>query len=1210
MDQMHIQKLMDCRDGAEAGGKAVNLGRMIRAGFNVPGGFVVTAGCYAAARDAAGEGAPAIPPEVAGEIRAAYRELGGGLVAVRSSATAEDLAEASMAGQYETYLNIQGEDAVLEAVARCWRSVHSPRTAAYLREHQIDPATVAMAVVVQKLVKSDVAGVLFTANPAGPGSGGGGREMILEASWGLGESVVSGRVQPDVLRLDFGSGRILSSNIADKKTVLTAGESQERETEESRRKMACLSADQSRDLWAMGRRAEEHFGAPQDIEWAIEGGKVFLLQSRAITTLAVVHMQQGIVREMRERLEREAAEGRGPWVLHNLAETLAHPTPLTWSVMQRFMSGAGGFGRMYRRAGFAPSKRAEREGFLALIGGRIYMDAARTPGMFSEGFAFAYDAGELARAADPSQAPPTLPVGSLSARMKSAKLLAAVGGRLHALAATCEKELRTRTFPAIREFVALAHKTDLTGLSAADLMVTWRAWEEKVMTEFSAELLLPSMIAGMAVGELAGFLAEHFYDQESESLAQEISSGGAGGGGGGGGGNSTVMADQELYEVGKGTRTLAEWIVAHGHRGPGEFDLASPRWRETPSALDGLANSMAGGETPMERHEKHAADVARRVEQLRTGLSAAARARFDELLSRARDYLPFREDAKDVLILSYDLLRNLALEMGRRLGVGADVFLMTREEMCDALEIGLAPRALIEMRKLRRQAESRIKLPRMIGWADIPRLGIAEKKEVAAGAIRGFAVSTGRAKGAARLIHSPTEARSLAPGYILVCPSTDPSWTPLFVNAAGLVLECGGALSHGAVVAREMGLPAVVVADAMQLIKEGEEILVDGDAGAVMRAGDEAATTVADVNDVRMARKLLPPPVSDKDRQAGRIRNACAAAWGIYLLAFFFLPRVKDVSMAALDALLWPIVRAFGKPATVAIVAAFVAAAILLVQKLVTDNARLMLAKKRAATLQKDAAALPADAPRRRALLQAASGMQVRTLLAALVPVGILLGPLVMPFVWFKARLDPSMWSPPAGSSVQIVATVDGAFDGAVKLAAPGGLSVDAATPPEQRLPALRPALQHLLALYRAPAGNGAWEVAAGPEGPRDALAADLEEYLANGIPPQSLTWLLAPTSGKEDGRFPVTVSAGESTVTAAAVLGEKTPPADRTIAGPAGSPIKRIEVVYPGAKMVPPFWQPFKSGALAGVHCGWVLLYILAYLPVLFILRYLLRVA
>lgn len=327
-----VQDLADCRDKLLVGGKAINLGNLMRAGFAVPGGFVVTTAAYRVARGRS------MNVTLEEEIRIAYQRMGGGMVAVRSSATAEDLSDASMAGQYETFLNIEGEQALLDAIRACWASLDSPRTRTYLAEHGIELAAVAMAVVVQRLVAAEVAGVMFCANPRT----GSRREMLIEASWGLGEAVVSGRVQPDVLHVDRQTGRVVEAVIADKQLCIRPGSHEEQPVPDDQRRVACLKSADVAKLWELGRHAQDHFGSPQDIEWAIQDGQPYLLQSRPITTLAAAEACEQLLQSTRQRLRGLLDEGRGPWVLHNIGETVPHPTPLTWSVIKRFMSGSGG----------------------------------------------------------------------------------------------------------------------------------------------------------------------------------------------------------------------------------------------------------------------------------------------------------------------------------------------------------------------------------------------------------------------------------------------------------------------------------------------------------------------------------------------------------------------------------------------------------------------------------------------------------------------------------------------------------------------------------------------------------------------------------------------------------------------------------------------------------------------------------------------------
>src|ERR687890_1407052 len=285
-------------DLLRVGGKAANLGELIAAGLPVPGGFCVTTDAYAEVAVGVDTDAPPeqvrdalraapVPDHVADAVRAAYRALGGGVpVAVRSSATAEDLPTASFAGQQDTYLNVVGADAVLDAVRRCWASLWTDRAVAYRREAGVDPAGVRLAVVVQRMVDAQVAGVLFTADPVS----GRRTRAVVDASPGLGEAVVSGAVNPDHLAVEDsqeGGHRVDERRLGDRTLAVRAlpGGGTE-QVELAADAEPCLTDDQAVALVGLGRLAEEHFGAPQDVEWALDGaGELWLTQSRPITTL-------------------------------------------------------------------------------------------------------------------------------------------------------------------------------------------------------------------------------------------------------------------------------------------------------------------------------------------------------------------------------------------------------------------------------------------------------------------------------------------------------------------------------------------------------------------------------------------------------------------------------------------------------------------------------------------------------------------------------------------------------------------------------------------------------------------------------------------------------------------------------------------------------------------------------------------------------------
>ncbi|QOV91654.1 PEP/pyruvate-binding domain-containing protein [Humisphaera borealis] len=1235
----YILPLEECIDIALVGGKAVNLGVLLRAGFPVPGGFAITTAAFAGR---------ALPQDaIFAAIVAAYHVMGGGPVAVRSSATAEDMAGASMAGQYDTFLHVHDDASLLDAVTRCWASVRSDRTRSYLAGHGIDIDSVAMAVVVQRLVRADIAGVLFTANPRTGDRG----EMLIEATWGLGESLVSGRIQPDVLRVDRAGGGVIEQRIGDKRLMMPAAGPQggaaesvspdgEVETPEHLRRTACLKEADIAGLWRLGRQAAEHFRAEQDIEWAIDGGQLFLLQSRPITTLEESEAYQRILLETRDDIRRDArGDGtpRGPWVRHNLGETLPHPTPLTWSVMQPFMTGAGGFGAMYRLAGFEPSADVCRDGFLKLIAGRIYMDASRAAGIFQEAYPYQYDLDLLRKNPDAAQSPPTIPAGSFIARWKAGRRIGDVQKRLAALAGDLDRELRHEIFPAFGDYCGRERAKDLAAMSADELAECWEQRRAAVLDDFAPMSLLPSLVEGMALGELKQFLAEEVWDEDAGELSAAVSSSPVP--------NMTLLADAGLYELASGRRTIDDWLKHFGHRAAGEFDLSVPRWRDQPDAVRTMADRLAGGADPMSLHESHASAVRERVAKLRAAMPEAAAKEFDRRLDLVWRYIVFREDGKYFLMLGYALLRDVAIEIGRRTGLRDGVFFLTAQEMLAALvERGPSASELaasIAARRIQHRAEVRISLPHVIVVEEIEALG-TPPKIVADGVHEAFAVSTGVAAGPAKIVRSPAEAGDLGKGYVLVCPSTDPNWTPLFVNASALVLECGGTLSHGAVVAREMGLPAVVLPDATRLFTDGQLLRVDGHHGAVGPAdagepgGLSAAKTVlsynggaVDPNDTFIEARLLPPPPGGRDRRAGRWACAGLLVWGIFLVLAFLLPEhwLYQPSLRVLDAIFWPLVPMVGKPLTVAIIAALVAFTTMVMQRVLTDNRRLGEAKRRSDALSKQAALLPAGSPRLVSIRRATAAVQGRLFVSAMVPMAVFLGPMVMTFFWFPARMDPASWNAAPGTVVQVEAELSSAARGTASVAMVAPLRLDSATPPEQAVEDVSTAdkaLGQLLVAWEGQSGSGATR-------PADEAIADqidaaktrgdspaaLRQFLGSGpLAPRPLRWTVhTPT---EPGRWPIAVQGPDgAVVTLKAVVGDTRPPEPSEVQGDAGTSLTHVRLIYesrPPGKFWRPLsgviWQPLVQRGWNQWDAGWLWTYLLAYLPAMFISRRALGIA
>jgi pyruvate,water dikinase len=1173
-----VLPLAACLSTEAAGGKAVNLGSLLRAGLPVPDGFAISTTAHREALAHGGE----IPASLADEITAAWRALGSPAVAVRSSATAEDAPGASMAGQYETFLGITDAGALLSAVRSCWHALSTPRALAYLREKNIDPARVSMAVVVQRLVPAGVAGVLFTVNP----QSGDSAEMLVEASWGLGESVVSGEVQPDSIVLTVEDGTPRSTRLGTKATRRTSAHPEPEPTPPDLAASLCLDSRQLHALWQLGKRVERALGGPQDLEWAFLGDQLFLLQSRPITTLD--NSPVALRRQLDGELSAAAAAGRGPWVRHNLSETLPQPTPLTWSVIRRFMSGAGGYGTLQRMVGYAPSAIADKDGVLDLWGGRIFLDLSRAGQMFHEHFAFRYDEDLLRTSPSAAQAQPTIPCGSRRDRAATAKMLAGVQTRLAALDAAFAENWEKSTLPAWRAWLNAPGDSAPT---PANWRERWSATEARVLDQFAPESLLPGFLAARHLENLKALLREHFYDEDAEALAFTLAAGGEP--------DQTLASTADLRRLGLGELSVEEWINRYGHRGPNEFDLASPRWREIPEKLAEVARAFATAPDPLARHEHEREKSAALFDRLRAELPAVLRESFTDTVWRLREYSRLREDAKFELMRGYENLRRLALDAARWLDLDGDVFFLEADELARAVEIGVAPLERIQQRRARHLAQRGLSLPLFLEANPVP----AASTPPGYHSHEAFPISPGVAEGPARIVFDPLADQVEGEGFILVCPSTDPSWTPLFARAAGLVLECGGALSHGAVVARELGLPAVVLPEATRLLQEGESVRVDGTRGVVGPVGGgPSAEPVA-----KPLPSELPPPPDRIERRGTTINCWGFGFWTVALVLIYALPAgwLLDPVYELFDSVLLPLWRGVGLLAVPAVVAIFFAVTVTLGQRLLTNTARLNLAKQRAEALR--ARGIPSPP------------VMGRILTSSLVPLAILIGPMVLSFTWMAARLDPASWPPEPGSRIHLTATVDGEFLDPVVLFHDDALDLAASTPASRRLPPIRLTLMELQNELRATGtlpveAERTWPEIAAAGQARDAMLADLAAYLSRPMPATNIAWSIqAPDRA---GAFHIQIVAeGHEPVPVRVALGAGIPPEKRVPDGASlvqlwdnpntAHPIHQIRVAFSGPRVRggDVVWRPFAALGWKA-DFGWLGAYLVFYLPPFFILR------
>jgi len=718
------------------------------------------------------------------------------------------------------------EDALVQCINAVFDSWQNERAVAYRRHNDIRglPGT---AVNVQMMFPSEVSGIVFTQDPNNLRA----ERMVVEAGYGLGESIVSGDVTPDrflVARDDLS----VEAEIGHKHTRVHAlGAAAEHDPD-----AASLSAEQLRELAELSLKVEEHFGHPVDIEFGWAEGGFALLQARRIRGLEVVEDVE-IAREEEIFRLRSLADGRRRcWVVHNLAETLRAPTPLTWDVVGGFMTGSGGFGRMYRQFGYRPSRRVCEEGFLELICGRIYADPERLAELFWEALPLTYDVqavladrGLLDRA--PTRFEPNRADGRFLARLPGTILAMIRASRIAQRARPAARgRFENELLPPFLDYVARKREQDLAGLSDRQVLDELDDRRRRVLDEFGPESLRPGFFAGMAFAALEATLVRIMGAEQGGELARTLTRALEG--------DTTFGQDAMLHRVAAGTASMDVFLAEYGHRCVGEMELARPRWREDDTYPRQVVERLRAfeGRSP---EQIHAEGLARRVEAqeaLPDLLSRFGGRTFEKQLRRdladAQDLLPCRESGKHYLMMGYELIRQAVEQLAKRWDLGGGIYFLHADELGGFTAERRKLTEQIARRRIRWQAFQRLELPDVIDSAELESLGLARPLE-AADEFCGTAMASGVATGIARIVFDPQQAGELGTEYVLVCPSTDPGWTPLFLNARGLVVERGGVLSHGAIVARDFGIPAVACPDATRRIASGDRIRVDGNHGHV-----------------------------------------------------------------------------------------------------------------------------------------------------------------------------------------------------------------------------------------------------------------------------------------------------------------------------------------------------------------------------------------
>ena len=876
------------------GGKGANLGRLVATGFTVPGGFVVTTGCYVEAVDGAGVQALAaaldhgdpialaagaeqirkqvlarpFPEVAAAEVLAAYRALGSAdeAVAVRSSGTAEDLADASFAGLHDTYLHVRGPDELLAAVQRCWASLWSDRAIVYRHRNGFPHDTARIAVVVQRMVDAEASGVLFTGNPITTATD----EIVVNASWGLGEAIVSGAVTPDLFVLGSRDLDVRERTLGSKehKIVRDGGSGTVAvPTDPSDRARFCLDESELRQLARVGLAIQEHYdGFPQDVEWALVDGEFHVLQSRPVTGVefswdADLELEWPTTVEPDELWTRAFADELSTGAI----------SPIMYSY--RYL----GMGRSFRKMGEqlgVPGLR-ERNSF-KFFKGEVYFNALMQRDLIER--STIPQLRPMCLAMVPEQwhaevlATPFDPVAYAKTWLRAAVIGKDVLGRGIArwLAVLRDHpDMRGKTYEELAQLSDKELKDYLEHQHELEFV-----WNDKCFLGFLVHFR--DSLAGLA------WIVGNWYTGGNPNVFTELMAGSIES-------TATQIENSRLWELAQalradpglrgafeasegpevftrleqseeGRRWLADYrdfLAEYGHRGHTDRDVVYPRRIEDPWIDYRTFKFLLRDDNPVHPHEREAQVSRKReatydtvLENIRRGPLGGLKAEAFKLAYRYTHELVLVRDNErcrptDIVTMSY---KRGFVEMGRRLAArgltdaGDDVYFLSRLEAYALLDGDTRRLELTRSKiKARRRDFDRFHAKQwsppmyLRGYTPVPE--VAPAGETGDGPLAGMPTAPGETTAIARVVQRLEDIGKVGPGEILVTNSTDPGWTPVFLILAGVVVETGGLLSHSSCLAREYGFPAVQLAGATRAIPDGARITVNGSTGTVTVLG-------------------------------------------------------------------------------------------------------------------------------------------------------------------------------------------------------------------------------------------------------------------------------------------------------------------------------------------------------------------------------------
>lgn len=887
----HIIRFRDMKesDAKDVGPKAYNLGFLLARGVPVPDGFAVPASVYRAHIKAHGldekiekiekKGASGrlndvradlllLRTAIAGmmldadlirDIADGIVELDSDMLAVRSSSTAEDLPEHSFAGQHKTYF-VSDIDDCLERLRHCWASLWSERAFDYRTRNGVRHAEAEMSIIVQRLIPSETAGVIFTADPIT----GDQSEILIESCYGLGEALVSGKVTPDRVAVAKGDMNVVRSEVAEKTTaILTMTRSGEfsvfeEPVDDGKQRLPCLTEKEARDLAAIALKVEALFGAPQDIEWASADGALHIVQARPITTI-------------RKTADEEHADGQDEdtyiWSNVNTGEVLPDVmTPSTWTIVQvvLFSVFQGGFGWLGIHLDEVP--------LIKRIAGRVYFNVNALAGLvrcFPAGKKLDLTqifGGAQGKMADQGQIKlsdediPNFGTTPLKVAMNAPRAVAVfsfyrpkkaqpfIDGVKKKVAAILDMDQRDQTDEQLADRFSRMLDDTMKGGGDSILfslmgMVSFSRLDALCKRWFKEEDMItaPHLMAGAGVMDSAAAGLDLWRLAQEASKSAEV--------------RDIVLGTEDaeacmnaLERCADASTFVHAWntfMRNHGHHARGEIELYTKRWAESPDYILKMVRSYIRSSDiadPLEVYRRRSEESKELAGTARKQLNPFRRFWFDLWLKRAREGAMVRENAKSALVSYLWAIRLTLLEAGRRLSERGviderdDVFFLEIGEL-QAILRGTVPvdlKGLIKNLKEDYELSKSITPPPVV----VGKLDLSSFTPTVQGGLskqmKGLPVSPGIAVGRARVILRSDSDEEMQPGEILVAPFTDPGWTPYFTPAAGIVMDMGGMLSHGSIIAREYGIPAVVnVGPATTVIKTGQMLKVDGAKGEV-----------------------------------------------------------------------------------------------------------------------------------------------------------------------------------------------------------------------------------------------------------------------------------------------------------------------------------------------------------------------------------------